>query len=333
MPPSVSQDTIRLVHLYISQALPLPPYLLSKSLLQRHHFLNISPDDYVAYLAWPGSSPELLAEALIGLSSPPDDQDILYTITYTSDEETTLAHVSVASTDPASNSFIRLVFTWDNDDATWKYHNLGLMPFPQDSVASVDQAMSQTSFDQSEMDADSYWGTPDQLDEVCDNDRKPRSNAEDDYWARYSTIQGSGDSTSPSPSRKQNRVDHTYEEHDRVMVSYPVTKTEIYNPLEPPSPELLARRLADLSASVRFGDASFKSDSVSRTLSPEHPSDSSAIGDGSDPKSSLVCKAEHPSDVYLGDAIRAIYHLWRLSRPKGDPREAFIEIVRQSIYA
>jgi len=190
MPSAISQDTIRLVHLYISQALPLPPLFLSNSLLQRHHFLNISPDDYVAYLAWPGSSPELLAEALIGLSSPPDDQDNLYTITYTSDEETTLAHVSVASTDPASNSFIRLVFIWDNDDATWKYHNLGLMPFPQDSVASVDQAMSQTSFDQSEMDADSYWGTPDQLDEVCDNDRKPQSNSEDDYWARYSTIQG-----------------------------------------------------------------------------------------------------------------------------------------------
>jgi len=119
------------------------------------------------------------------------------------------------------------------------------------------------------------------------------------------------------------------------MVSYPVTKTEIYNPLEPPSPELLARRLAELSASVKssqFGDASFKSDSVSPTLSPEHPSDFSAM-DGSDPEPPLVYKAEHPSDVCLGDAIRAIYHLWRLSRPKGDPREAFIEIVRQSIYA
>jgi len=186
-----SSHTIRLVLLYIFQALPLPPHLLSKSLLQRHHFLNISPDDYVAYLAWPGSSPELLAEALIGLSSPTDDQDALYTIAYTSDKETTLAHVSVASIDPASNSLIRLVFIWDNDDATWKYHNLGLMPFPQDSVPSVDQAMSQTtSFDQSEMDAGSYWGTPDQSDEVCDNDRKPQSGSEDDYWARYSTIQG-----------------------------------------------------------------------------------------------------------------------------------------------
>lgn len=191
MPPSaIAQDTIRLVLLYISQALPLPPHILSKSLLQRHYFLNISPDDYVAYLAWPDSSPELLAEALIGLSSPLDDQDPLYTITYTSDKETALAHVSVASTVPASNSLIRLVFLWDNDDATWKYHNLGLMPFPQDSVPSVDQAMSQISFDQSEMDADSYWGTPDQSDEVCGNDRKPQSDSDDDYWARYSTIQG-----------------------------------------------------------------------------------------------------------------------------------------------
>lgn len=119
------------------------------------------------------------------------------------------------------------------------------------------------------------------------------------------------------------------------MISYPATQIEIYNPLEPPSPELLARRLAALSASVkssRLGDA-FKSSSVSPTLSPEHPQDFPVVTDGADPKPPLSCTAEHPSDVYLGDAIRAIYHLWRVSRPESDPREAFIGIVRNSIYA
>lgn len=116
------------------------------------------------------------------------------------------------------------------------------------------------------------------------------------------------------------------------MVSYPATQIEIYNPLEPPSPELLARRLAALSASVKLGDA-FKSSSVSPTLPPEHPPDFSVVTDGVDPKLPVSYTAEHPSDVYLGDTIRAIYTLWRVSRPEGDHREAFIDIVRDSIYA
>ena len=118
------------------------------------------------------------------------------------------------------------------------------------------------------------------------------------------------------------------------MVSYPATQIEIYNPLEPPSPELLARRLAALSASVkssRLGDA-FKSSSVSPTLPPEHPPDFSVVKDGVDPKLPVSYMAEHPSDAHLGDTIRAIYHLWRVSRPEGDHQEAFIDIVRNSIY-
>lgn len=190
MPSALSQDTVRLVLVYISQSLPLPTHLLSKPLLQRHHFLTITPDDYTAYLAWPGSSPQLLADVLNGLSLPPDDQHGVYTIVYSSDQETTLAHVSMTPADAAYNSLIRLVFMWDNSEAMWKYHNLAPMPFPQDSVPSVDQAMSQPFFDRPEIDADSYWGTPHHSDEVCDHDREPQSDSEDDYWDRYSIVQG-----------------------------------------------------------------------------------------------------------------------------------------------
>lgn len=192
IPPSaLSQDTVRLVLVYISQSLPLPPHILSKPLLQRHYFLHITPDDYISYLAWPGPSPQLLADALNGLSLPSDDQHDhgVYTIVYSSDQETALAHVSMAPAG-AANSLIRLVFMWDSGEAMWKYHNLAPMPFPQDSVPSVDQAMSQTSFDQFEIDADSYWDTPDQPDEVGHHDRKSRSDSDDDYWARYSIVQG-----------------------------------------------------------------------------------------------------------------------------------------------
>ena len=189
-PSALSQHTVRLILVYISQSLPLPPHLLSKPLLQRHYFLHITPDDYLAYLAWPGSSPQFLADVLNGLSSPPDDQHAGHTIVYSSDQETTLAHVSIAPADAAYNSLFRLVLMWDNGEAMWKYHNLAPMPFPQGSVPSVDQAMSQPSFDQPEIDADSYWGTPDHSDEVCDHDPEPQSDSEDDYWARYSIVQG-----------------------------------------------------------------------------------------------------------------------------------------------
>ena len=187
IPPSaLSQDTVRLVLVYISQSLPLPPHILSKPLLQRHYFLHITPDDYISYLAWPGPSPQLLADALNGLSLPSDDQHDhgVYTIVYSSDQETALAHVSMAPAG-AANSLIRLVFMWDSGEAMWKYHNLAPMPFPKDSVSSVDQAMSQPSFD-----ADSYWGTPDHSVEVCDHNQEPQSGSEDDYWARYSIVQG-----------------------------------------------------------------------------------------------------------------------------------------------
>ena len=187
-PTAISQDTVRLVLLYISQALPLPPHLLSRPLLQRHYFLNIGPDDYIPYLAWSGASSQHLAEGLNGFSLPSDDECPSYPAVYTSDPDSILAHVCVAPAEASSGSHIRLVFLWDSEDATWKYYNLSLMPFPQDSVSSIDRLTSQTSFD---LDAASYWGPSDQSDnEVCDHGEQSQSGSDDDYWVRYSAAQG-----------------------------------------------------------------------------------------------------------------------------------------------
>ncbi|KAK2461893.1 hypothetical protein APHAL10511_006356 [Amanita phalloides] len=325
MPIAISHGLISLVLRDISQSLPLPPHLLSKPLLNRHYFLSITSDDYLSYLAWPSPSSDLLASALTRLSLPDDDDCTSYPLAYTADYEDIYAHVGVAlAAADACQPHARLVFMWDNEDMTWKYHNLALMPFPQGSFSSVDQAMSQATFDQQDTDPASYWGTPDHPDQVSD---QASSDSEDDYWARYSTIQGTGDSTAPSPLQKHSIVQtsESHEEHERVMVSYPAPEAAIYNPLEPPSPKQLARRLAALFVDIE--DGPYISVSDSQTLSPEHPPDFSLIGDGVD-----FCATKLPSNAYLGDAIRAIYRLWRTTRPEDDSQDAFMEIVRQSIY-
>ncbi|KAF8626504.1 hypothetical protein AX15_004810 [Amanita polypyramis BW_CC] len=335
-PAAISQDTVRIVLVYISQALPLPPHLLSKPLLQRHYYLNVGPDDYIPYLAWPGPPLERLAEALNGFSFPSDDQCATYPAVYTSHPDAVLAHVRVAPAGLTSASNIRLDFLWDSEGATWKYHNLSLMPFPQDSVSSVDRL---TYPARSDMDAASYWGPSDQSDnEVCDCDKAFQSGSDDGYWARYSTVQ---DSTPSSPPRNQGvrRQAALHGESERIMVSYPMTRTELYNPLEPPSPEQLAHRLTALSVETEkarlVDDMPFETGLDSPTLSPDplHLSTLAVTPDGMDTKPALACAAGRPSDTLVGDAIRAIYRLWNSSRPEGNNQEAFIEIVRQSIYA
>ena len=105
-----------------------------------------------------------------------------------------------------------------------------------------------------------------------------------------------------------------------------MTQFEPYNPLESPSPEQLAHRLAALSAETRVDDGvPFETGSNSPTLSPDqlHLSDLA---------NTKPAPAGYPDNSLVGDAIRAIYRLWSSSEPEGDNHETFIELVRQSIH-
>jgi hypothetical protein len=196
----LTPESIAVILQYIlppSQLSPLPPHLLSSSLLQRHHFLKISPDQPASYLAWPSDSDDHHTAVCLleDYQCPIDDR--LYSsfpIRYTSDPESAYAHVSISM---EHSPGIRLVFQWNTPDG-WKYHNLALMPFPSNSFELLQDALQSQHFpaeagDQVDTDLsywDAYTGSDDSQSvppiEVADY----QHGAEDHYWSQYAAIHG-----------------------------------------------------------------------------------------------------------------------------------------------
>ena len=175
---------------------PLPPSLVSKPLLKRHHFLGLTLDDGAEYLAWPSSSdPSRLLRLLEG---PLRDLGAHINAQYTADSEELLAHVCISSD-------LRLVFLWEEENG-WQYHNLATMPFPSHSIEDFNDAhslysksdfLSESAYEvavSGSDDDDSYWNSYGQQDNSSHHPSasKPPEDiaSEDAYWARYSTIQG-----------------------------------------------------------------------------------------------------------------------------------------------
>lgn len=196
---------------------PLPPFLLSKSLLQRHHFLSISPEDPAEYLCWPSDSSLKAIELLERHATLLDDSEPRYAVQYSSDGEYTYAHASLSgSTDDES---VRLVFQWDDHDG-WKFHDVKTMPFPPGSSASLREVLASSaqlelpeepaptynpygfehSDDSSSGDEDDYWnaygaadsGSPSPLRPACSG-KSTSGDSEDAYWAQYSSVHGKPD--------------------------------------------------------------------------------------------------------------------------------------------
>src|SRR5262245_60180583 len=126
MTPPLAQHTISLVLSYISPPYhPLPPHLTSKSLLQRHYFLNLSPDHPESYLCWPSKHSHQaiqLLESTLKRVLRPDEPIIPHSVAYTADDEYAYAHVFFTSQ-------LCIVFQYDGVDA-WKYHNITLSCLP-----------------------------------------------------------------------------------------------------------------------------------------------------------------------------------------------------------
>lgn len=118
---------------------PLPPFLLSKPLLQRHHFLSISTDDPMRYLCWPSETSTRAVNLLENLPRPVDDDaPQAYIVQYTSDTEHTYAHIALHA--PEEADAVRLVFQWELDG--WKFHDMKLMPFPKESKSELSEVLS-----------------------------------------------------------------------------------------------------------------------------------------------------------------------------------------------
>lgn len=219
-PTPITPDTVHLVLQYISppsQLLqPLPPYLLSKPLLQRHHFLGISPEDPHEYLCWPSSFTTSL-KAIHLLESLPrpldDDEPLPYPVQYTADDEHTHAHVHITT---IGDDSLRLVFQWDELDG-WKFHDANLMPFPPGSASSLLDALQSVSCDMrlevpearvdhnpygfdddvNGSDDDDYWNAYGAQELAADSPgplsfsaKDSEAATEDAYWARYNSVHG-----------------------------------------------------------------------------------------------------------------------------------------------
>lgn len=197
----LTADAIALILEYIhppSQLDIIPPHLLSSSLLQRHHYLQLSPHHPASYLAWPSDSNDLVIRLLELFQRPIDDR--LYSsfsVRYTSDPESAFAHVSIL---PEYSPGLRLIFQWGSPDG-WKYHNIALMPFPPNSSESLHDPHVHPMID-GQLDLDSpYWDAYAYSDDSQfqpPTKADPQQDAEDSYWSQYAAIQGKHISKFPS---------------------------------------------------------------------------------------------------------------------------------------
>lgn len=209
-PSNVEQHNVDYILQFISppsnlQAVPI--HALSRALMQRHHFLGISPDTPHEYLSWPSNDEGKAGQEAIDLLEQyyAYAEHHPYRTVYTSDGDYTYGHVALSCSGLSKG--IRLVFQWDFSSESWKFHDLKTMPFPEGAKSSPlvvspfsTQVMSTPvlvtgggSPTSEEDDNDAYWnaygtdrpyGGP-----ASASIRDPGS--EDAYWAQYSAIQGS----------------------------------------------------------------------------------------------------------------------------------------------
>ncbi|OBZ80082.1 hypothetical protein A0H81_01170 [Grifola frondosa] len=161
-----------------------------------------------------------------------DNEPSIYPVQYSSDGEYFYAHVDLSS---GTDSGARLIFQWDDADG-WKYHNTDLMPFPPGSLVSLEDVLHPSSNHvllqavpsarsyvhsfgddnlEDDSDDDDYWnayGAHDHSSESTGHGHIPSAkeagNTEDAYWAQYSSVHGTADSTQPSPLPQAHRKPH-----------------------------------------------------------------------------------------------------------------------------
>ncbi|KAI9572945.1 hypothetical protein HD554DRAFT_2202761 [Boletus coccyginus] len=360
--------SVELVLRYISPLSdPLPPHLVSTPLRQRHHFLQISTSSPVEYLCWPSPDNAKIIDLLDRL--PPLSDHASYPTRYTSDPESSFAHG------------LRMLFHWD-DIHGWKYHDLRLMPFPSLSFSNPEESLASRSARRAGSprpswsvgliaeadhinsgDDDSYWdayGTAgcDLTSPLPPQNSSDVVEGEDAYWAQYASVQGSADSTVPSPlptHRKLRLMNpesaFPFPPQDDSIVDIPVDAIHsrpLPSRIEPPSPNMLAHLLSSISprkeiSSVLDDPYSLRSPSAYNTdpsadetstatdselVTPPLPNgclDASfvspvAVKLNGVPLLKSRSRPDQAEDMALTDSIKGLYYLWKAAK-KGEPDE------------
>ncbi|KAI0033141.1 hypothetical protein K488DRAFT_85149 [Vararia minispora EC-137] len=262
---------------------PIPSHLLSRTLLQRHVFLEIQPAD-PSYLTWDAASRDRAVALLETVHKPFDGLENHLDVAYLADGESTFAHVHLRC---LGADGLRAIFEWEESDSSWRFHDIGLMPFPPTTHSTLDGALSSIGMlevspdypdsprsPSAEADDDTYWnsyGAPDGEDtepilHATSADKATPDNEEDAYWAQYSSVQGAvnycrsrrllemlplmsagtADSTIPTPPhhRLVRKLVPAPEEPLPIPAATMIRPRN--GPREPPSPATLAQRLGQL---------------------------------------------------------------------------------------
>ncbi|KAG9314381.1 hypothetical protein JVU11DRAFT_5178 [Chiua virens] len=358
--------TVQLILQYISPLSdPFPPHLISTPLRQRHYFLQLSPSSAVEYLGWPSPQSAKIIDLFDRL--PPLLDQASYPTCYTSDPESTFAHVQISS----NLEGLRMLFHWD-DIRGWTYHDLQLMPFPPSSFSTPQESLASISAcgqdptqpppinlaDQVDDDGDdSYWDAYGTAGDDLPSPLPPQSasksdtvEGEDAYWAQYASVQGTADSTIPSPlpiSRKLQPVGSNDQEsvfqfrnQKDPIIDVPVNvlhSRPIASGLGPPSPICLCIFSArtDLSSEQTTADSELVTPPLTTGYLDASIISPIAIKIDDAPLSKYHSRHLHETeDKALTDSIKGLYYLWKSGR-KGEldikDRSVFLQIVQAAI--
>jgi hypothetical protein len=211
------QHTAFLILKYISPlSEPLPPHLLSTALQNRHRFLSISPSDPTNYLCWP--KPNSDQSYVVGLlTRPTNDEALSCLVQYVSDGDQgdTFAHVGIGDVGKQALN-PRLIFQWEEPDG-WKYHDVGLMPFPNNSYPTLQAALQARSSPPIESVVEAAYSSQIYATSSLEEDDEEEKEGDDAaYWDAY----GAGDDSHGLQSRRHSSLQDGLQNEDSYWAQY-----------------------------------------------------------------------------------------------------------------
>jgi len=305
-------------YLFPPSSAPIPSDYLSPLLLQRHHFLSLSPLN-PDYLCWPCPDADRAIDFFHSVQfSPHQLQQIATKAVYSVDAEHIVARVPIDFEDAR----VQLLFLYDPEDPLvhWKYHDTQLGPLPPNTYSDIEAAhysfnnRNKASRDMDSLyldNAEAFWDGYASSESSSPGDNSERRDeadfvqpaddkAEREYWAQYLSVHGSADSTIPSPRNSRLSVFDSKVRLDRIEATYKTANRES------PSHREIATLLNGLS------DLQLMAPSVDALENlPKHEGDSEEIE---------ATKA----------ALLGIFRMWKIQNPAGD-RVQFLALVERAI--
>lgn len=192
-PPPLPVHLVNLTLQYLlPPTAPIPLHLLSRELLQRHHFLNISSDDPAAYFCWSSfdtsssSSTSIIQDLELRAGNETLLNKEVHDITYEHDEEGSRARVKLAD-----DLDLYILFVWQGSqdsgslgDDGWRYYDTKRLPSSTSASLAVGDYGNHALVDRELPSLNGGFGV---LHDTVSNEdgSRPPSPSSDAYWDNY----------------------------------------------------------------------------------------------------------------------------------------------------